>query len=114
MDGIANRRVTETNDARDVAPGLVDEDVLVPQIAVPQGRLKVPEGCVAEERAPPLPRAQCPTCLGRWMTCQALSPSASAPPVGKVVTFEELAQRLRPRKRRSRPTPAGQLALFGF
>jgi hypothetical protein len=46
------------------------------------------------------------------------STGAGAAPVstatnGKVVTFEELAKLLRPRKRRSRPTPEGQLALFG-
>ena len=48
-----------------------------------------------------------------FATDRAVASSASAPLVGKVVTFDELAQLLRPRKRRSRPTPEGQLALFG-
>jgi hypothetical protein len=47
----------------------------------------------------------------------ATDPAASVPVAasvnGKVVTFEELARLLQPRKRRSRSTPAGQLALFG-
>jgi hypothetical protein len=51
--------------------------------------------------------------LPLFATEPAPSASVGASVNGKVVTFEELAQLLRPRKRRSRPTPEGQLALFG-
>jgi hypothetical protein len=38
--------------------------------------------------------------------------ATSAPPTGRVVSLEELAQLLQPRRRRSKPAPDGQLALF--
>jgi hypothetical protein len=50
--------------------------------------------------------------LPLFATDPAVSSPAAPPANGKVVTFEELAQLLRPRKPRSRPTPKGQLALF--
>jgi hypothetical protein len=38
--------------------------------------------------------------------------SASGPQTGRLVTFHELAHLFRPRKRRPKPNPEGQLALL--
>ena len=63
--------------------------------------------------APPLSlRVEPVSDLPLFATMPVTAAPASAPPTGRVVTLEELAQLLRPRKRRTKAVPEGQLALL--
>jgi hypothetical protein len=63
---------------------------------------------------PPVPEGPAPVDeLPLFAGSPAPSPPAGVVPTGKVVTFEELAQLLRPRRPRAKPVPESQLALFG-
>jgi hypothetical protein len=63
--------------------------------------------------AGPLPLGAGPASdLPLFATMPMTATPASAPPTGRVVSLEELAELLRPRKRRPKPVPEGQLVLL--
>ncbi len=63
--------------------------------------------------ARPLPlSAESVNGLPLFATNRPMSLPAGVLPTGRLVTLEELAQLLRPRKRRPKPVPEGQLALL--